>query len=102
QAICFQCIKQVEGIYPIEAGIIDNLLGFEHLKGIHVQQDSKQHSVIVKLEVAVSYGVSLPKKAEILQNLIIQEMSELTGLHVGSVHIIFKNLIVKPQDSIKL
>lgn len=102
QSICYQCIRQIDGLHPIEGNLIDNLLGHEHLKGIHVQQDSKQHAVIVKIEVGVSYGVCLPKKAESLQNLIVKEMSELTGLHVGSVHVIFKNLIVKSQDTIKV
>jgi uncharacterized alkaline shock family protein YloU len=101
-SICYQCIKQIEGLFPIEAGLIDNLLGHEHLKGIHVQQDSKQHAVIIKIEVSVIYGVSLPFKAEALQTLIVKEISELTGLHVGSVHVIFKNLVVKDGELIKI
>ena len=97
QSICYQCIRQIEGLIPLEAGLIDNLLGHEQLKGIHVQQDSKQQAVIVKVEVSVIYGASLPVKAESLQSLIVKEISELTNLHVGSVHVIFKNLIVKPE-----
>lgn len=102
QGICYQCIKQVEGLHPLEAGLIDNLLGHEHLKGIHIQQDSKQHAVLIKVEVGVSYGVSLPKKAEDLQMIIVKEISEMTGLHVGSCHVIFKNLVVKNQDMVKI
>jgi uncharacterized alkaline shock family protein YloU len=102
QSICYQCIRQVDGLVPIEGGLIDNLLGHEHLKGIHVQQDSKQHAVIIKLEVGVVYGVSLPKKAEALQMLVVKEISDLTGLHVGSCHVIFKNLVVKHVDVVKV
>lgn len=102
QGICYQCIKHIEGLYPLEAGIIDNLLGHEQLKGIFVQQDSKQHAVLIKLEVAVSYGVCLPSKAEMLQNIVVKEISELTGLHVGSVHVVFKNLVVKHQETLKI
>lgn len=102
QGICLQCIKQVEGLYPLEAGLIDNLLGHESLKGIYVQQDSKQHAVLIKVEVGVSYGVCLPQKAEILQNLVVKEISELTGLHVGSVHVVFKNLVIRNNDMVKI
>lgn len=102
QGICYQCIKQVEGLHPLEGGIIDNLLGQEPLKGIYVQQDSKQHAVIIKLEVGVSYGVALPNKAELLQNIVVKEISELTGLHVGSVHIVFKSLVVKNLETSKI
>lgn len=102
QGICYQCIKQIEGLHPLEAGLIDNLLGQEPLKGIYVQQDSKQHAVLIKLEVGVSYGVCLPNKAELLQTIVVKEISELTGLHVGSVHIVFKNLVVKTHDAVKL
>lgn len=98
QSICYQCIHKVEGLYPLEAGLIDNLLGQEALKGISVQQDSKLHAVLVKLEVAVLYGVSLPHKAEELQTQVFKEVSELTGLHVGSVHVVFKNLVVKSKE----
>jgi uncharacterized alkaline shock family protein YloU len=102
QGICYQCIKHIEGLHPLEAGLIDNLLGHEQLKGIYVQQDSKQHAVLIKLEVGVTYGVCLPSKAEALQTIVVKEISELTGLHVGSVHVVFKNLVVKHQDVVKL
>lgn len=98
QAICFQCIQKVEGFSSLESGLIDNLLGHETYKGINVQQDSKQHAVMIKLEVGIAYGVSLPQKAEQIQSLVVQEISALTGLHVGSVHVIFKHLIVKQQE----
>ncbi len=100
QGICYQCITQTEGLFPQEAGLIDNLLGQEALKGISVQQDSKQRAVMIKLEVGVLYGVSLPERAEKLQNLVFKEVSELTGLHVGSVHVVFKNLVVKTKEGL--
>lgn len=93
QSICYQCITQIEGLVPLESGLIDNLLGHEYLKGIHVQQDSKQHAVLIKIDVNVVYGIRLPQVAEQLQTLIVKQISELTGLHVGTVHVIFKNLL---------
>jgi len=47
----------------------------------------------VKVEVNVAYGISIPDKAEEIQARLAQEISRLTGLHVGCVHVVFKNLI---------
>jgi len=102
QSFCFQVIKKTQGVYPIEGGIIENLLGYEHLKGISVQQDSKAHAVIIKLEVAVEYGVCLPQKAEELQTRIVEEISEFTGLHVGSCHVIFKTLVTHEEKTVSV
>jgi uncharacterized alkaline shock family protein YloU len=102
QSFCYQVIKKTEGVYPVEGGIIDNLLGHEHLKGIHVSQDSKAHAVLIKIEVGVEYGMSLPQVAEELQSKIVEEISEFTGLHVGSCHVIFKNLIVSQEKQVSV
>ncbi len=97
QAICNQCLLKTSGVAPLEANILDNLLGrdaTEVLKGIHVVQDEKSHSVHIKVDVNILYGVSVPKKAEEIQMKIVEEVGALTGLHVASVHVIFKNLLV--------
>jgi uncharacterized alkaline shock family protein YloU len=96
QAIALQCLERIEGIALQEGSLIENWLSrdsLEGIKGIHVEQNAKDHSVDVKVEVNVAYGVSIPKKAEEIQTKIVQDISRLTGLHVGSVHVIFKNLI---------
>ncbi len=97
QSIALQCLARIEGIGLIEGGFIDNLLGrdVERVKGIHVDQDQKTHSVKMKIELNVAYGVSIPEKAEEIQDKIAREISKLTGLHVGSVHLVFKNLVIK-------
>ena len=98
QSIVLQCLARIEGVSLIGGNLFDLLLGrdsTEGLKGIHVTQDQKSHSVNVKVEVNVSYDINIPEKAEEIQGKIAQDISRLTGLHVGSVHVVFKNLISK-------
>ena len=45
-------------------------------------------------EVNVEYGLPLPEKAEEIQTKISHEISRLTGLHVSTIHVVFKNLII--------
>ena len=96
QAICLQTLAKIEGIGLIEGNLIDSLLGreLERVKGIHVEQDQKKHSVVIRVEINVAYGMSIPDKAEEVQMKLVEEVSCWTGLHVASVHVIFKDLIV--------
>ena len=101
QAIVFQCLSNVEGVALVSKGLIDSLLGRdaqESYSAIHVEQDQKQHSVSIKLELNIKFGLSIPEKAEEIQNNIIESVSKFTGLHVNRVHIIFKNMIVDLED----
>lgn len=96
QAIVIKCLAKVEGIALLEANLLNNLLGREgneRIKGIHVEQDQKNHSVSIKIEVNVAHGVSLPSKSEEIQTKILADISQLTGLHVSCVHVVFKALI---------
>jgi uncharacterized alkaline shock family protein YloU len=96
QSIAIQWLSKVEGISLIEGSFIDNLLGrdsSERVKGIHVEQDQKQHSIQMKIEINVAYGTEIPRKAEEIQIKIAEEVSLFTGLHVGTVHVVFKNLM---------
>lgn len=96
QAIVVKCIADIEGVALLGGNLFDNLLGregSERIKGIHVEQDEKSHSVSIKVELNVAHGVSIPSKAEEIQTKIAAEVSQLTGLHVSCVHIIFKALI---------
>jgi len=100
QSIAVECLSRIEGVGLLEGGLIDSLLrrdSAEGVKGIHVDQDQKNHSVNVKVEINVAYGISIPQKAEEIQLKISQDISKLTGLHVGCVHVVFKNLI--PSES---
>ncbi len=95
QAIALQCLAKIEGIGLQEGNLFDSLLGreVERVKGIHVIQDQKKHSLEVKVEINILYGVNIPEKAEEVQEKLVEEMSKWTGLHVSSVHVIFKDLI---------
>ena len=96
QSIAIQCLARIEGVSLLEGTFIDSLLGRDandRIKGIHVDQDSKNHSIQVKVEINIAYGISMPDKAEEVQQKIAKEISLFTGLHVGSVHVVFKNLI---------
>lgn len=96
QAIAIQCISSIKDVSLLEGTIIDNLLGregIERVKGIHVEQDSKSHSVSIKVELNIAYGISIPEKSEEIQTKLVQEVVRLTGLHVSCVHIVFKHLL---------
>lgn len=102
QSIIIQCLAKIEGVALLEGSFLDNLLGRDvndGVKGIHVEQDQKHHSIQVKIEIMVAYGVNIPAKAEEVQESVAKEISFLTGLHVGGVHVIFKNLMGSKQPN---
>lgn len=101
QSIVLQCLSQIEGISPVEGNFIDHLLGrnAEGAKGIFTEQDAKNHLVHIRVEVNIFYGIVIPLKAEEIQLSIANEITKLTGLHVSSVHVIFKNVISSEQTS---
>lgn len=102
QTIALQTLSQIEGVSMVEGTLIDSFLGRDgpdRVKGIYVEQDQKKSSVKLRLEINVDYGISLPEKAEEIQSQIATEVSRLTGLHVSSIHVVFKNLTLpKPQE----
>ena len=109
QAICLQTLAKIENISLLEGNLFDSLLGrdLERVKGIHVTQDQKKHSVDIRAEINVAYGISIPEKAEEIQTKLTEEVTRWTGLHVATVHVIFKDIIMheeedaqeKPQDA---
>ena len=104
QSIVLQCLARLDGVETLEGNLFDSLLGdsLDGVKGIHVDQDQKSHSVNVRVEINVAYGICIPEKAEEIQTRIVEDISNLTGLHVATVHVIFKNLISrKPRPGIK-
>lgn len=96
QVIILQAISKIKGVGLFEGNLIDTLFGreVERIKGIFVEQDSKNHLVKVIVEIKIEYGISIPQKAEEVQNKIVAEITHLTGLHVASVHLIVKGLIL--------
>lgn len=103
QAIALQCLAKIEGISLLEGNLFDSLLGrdLERVKGIHIEQDQKKHSVDVRVEINIEYGLSIPEKAEEVQTKLVEEISRWSGLHVASVHVIFKNMIIPSMDAQK-
>jgi uncharacterized alkaline shock family protein YloU len=99
QSIVLQCLSQIDGISLAEGNFFDHLLGrsAEGVKGIYAEQDDKNQTVEIKVEVNILYGTSIPKKAEEIQTIIAEEVTKLTGLHVSSVHVVFKNVISQEQ-----
>lgn len=95
QSIVLQCLGHIRGITLVEGNLFDHLLGrsAEGVTGIYSEQDSKNQSVNVRVEVNIVYGVKIPEKAEEIQTKIAEEITKLTGLHVSSVHVIFKNVV---------
>ena len=95
QAITIKCLSGVEGIGLIEGNFIDHLLGREGLgaKGIAVEQDPKNQSISIKVELNIAYGISIPEKAQEIQNKLIDQIVKFTGHTVSVVHVIFKSMI---------
>lgn len=102
QGIVLQCLSEIEGIGLVEGNFIDSIFsrGQEGIAGIHVDQESKNQSVTVKIEINIQYGYSIPEKAEEIQTHVANEITKITGLHVSCVHVVFKNVL--PIDQIKM
>lgn len=105
QAITVKCLSKIKGIALIEGTLFDNLLGregLERVKGIYVEQDTKSHSISVKIELNVAYGIPIPQKSEEIQTKIVDDITTLSGLHVASVHVVFKNLLPEKDKNMLL
>ncbi|MEI8365296.1 MAG: Asp23/Gls24 family envelope stress response protein [Parachlamydiaceae bacterium] len=100
QGIVLQCLSKIDGITLVEGNFIDNILGrtsLEGIKGVFIEQNNKNHSVGIRIEVNIYYGHSIPEKAEEIQALCAEEITRLTGLHVSCVHVIFKSIVLPDQ-----
>lgn len=101
QTIAIQTLSKIEGVSLLEGNIIDSFLGRDgpdRVKGIFVDQDQKNRSVKLKIEVNIDYGIALPAKADEIQTKISHEVSRLTGLHVSCVHVVFRNLVLPKME----
>ena len=104
QSIILQSLSKIEGITLLEGSLFDNILGrdsVEGIKGIAAEQESKNQSVNVKVEVNITYGIPIPDKADEIQTKIAAELTQFTGLHVAQVHVVFKNVILPSEDSME-
>jgi uncharacterized alkaline shock family protein YloU len=103
QVIILNTLSHIEGVSLIGGNLIDTLFGreVEKVKGIFVDQDQKNHQLKVKVDVNMHYGVSIPRKSDEIQQKLVQEITKMTGLHVASVHVIVKGLVLpeRPKNS---
>lgn len=100
QNIVAQCLAKIPDVVLVEGGFIDNILGrggVESISGVQTEQDNQNHSLRIRVEVNIGYGVSIPEKAEEIQSKVAEEVTRLTGLHVACVHVVFKDLISTTQ-----
>lgn len=105
QTIVIKCLAQIEGVSFLGGTLIDHLLGREaidRIKGVYVEQDQNNHSVSVKIEVNIAYGISIPEKGDEIQEKVAREITKLTGLHVSCVHVIFKGIVPEkpPEEAV--
>lgn len=104
QGIVLQCLSKIPGISLVEDNFIETLLGRTaeaSARGIVAEQDLKNHTIAIRIELNVDYGVSIPEKAEEIQVKVADEITKMTGLHVSQVHLIIKN-VVRPGQRIRL
>ncbi len=97
QTIVLQCLAKIKGIHLLEGNFIDSILGRDNVEGIigiTAEQDSSTNAVNVKVELNINYGVPIPEKSHEIQSRVSEEITRLTGLHVSTVHVVIKNVIL--------
>ena len=97
QHLVVRVISAIGGVTLSEGNLIDNLLQIANpdgISGVIITQDSKNHSVAVRVELNVAYGISIPDKAEEVQARISEEITRYTGLHVSEVHVVVKDILL--------
>lgn len=102
QGIVLQSLSSITGIQLYDENFIGALLGRSQtpsIRGITVVQDMKNHSLSLKIEVKIEYGLSIPEKAEEIQAKVTEEVTRLTGLHVAEVHVVVKNIYLPGEET---
>lgn len=88
-AITAAAALEVDGVYSLAANLgsdIAELLGKKNLtKGIHIQVEDEQVSVI--LSVLMSYGHTIPDMGKAIQEGVKTAIESMTGMEVGSVNV---------------
>jgi uncharacterized alkaline shock family protein YloU len=101
QGIVLQTLSSIEGISLGEGNFIDTLLGrgqIQNVAGIQAEQDNQSRSIHIKIDINICFGVRIPDKAEEIQTKVSEDLTRLTGLHVSSVHLVFRNVIPSQPD----
>lgn len=101
QHLVAQALARVPDVALIGGGFMHNILGrgnTESVSAIHAEQDSQAKSLKIRVDLNIAYGVPIPDKAEEIQNLLNQELTRLTGLHVASIHLVFRGLLTQENQ----
>jgi uncharacterized alkaline shock family protein YloU len=94
RGIVLNILAQTPGIAPLEGTFLETFIGrVDMVKGITIDQDAKSHSVNITIEIGIQYGMNIPRKAEEIQSKVTQAITEMTGVRVASVHVVFRELM---------
>ncbi|WP_169891167.1 Asp23/Gls24 family envelope stress response protein [Litchfieldia alkalitelluris] len=88
------CINEFSGIsvYTTKFGpeIIQKITSNFNKNNIVIKQN--ENEIVIEVKVSISFGLNVIQSCENLQELIVNEIEEITGLHVTSVHIIIEDI----------
>ena len=101
-AITAAAALEVDGVYSLAANLgsdIAELLGKKNLtKGIHIQVEEEQVSVV--LSVLMSYGHTIPDVGKAIQEGVKTAIESMTGMDVASVNVTVAGIVFdKPENS---
>lgn len=94
---------EVEGVYKLAGGVVDEvskMLGKKRLtNGVKVEVGEKECSI--EVYIVVEYGYRIPDVAEEVQKVILDSVSNLSGLKVVEVNVYVQNIKVHEQPEIE-
>jgi uncharacterized alkaline shock family protein YloU len=100
KVIATKATLEVEGIYRMTSGVTDEvnkILGINKMtKGVKVEVGEKECSVDV--HIIVEYGYPIPVVATNVQESIIKNITELTGLKVVEVNVYIQDVKVRDKE----
>ena len=94
---------EVEGVYKLAGGVVDEvskILGKKRLtNGVKVEVGEKECSI--EVYIVVEYGYRIPEVAEEVQKVILESVSNLSGLKVVEVNVYVQNIKVHEQPEVE-
>ena len=96
--------REVPGVHDLvdhgSGGLLSGLShrasGETRVPGVQVKIED--HEVAISLQIAVSYGVSIPQVTEALRSTVVEHVERMTGLTVREVNIDVAKLML-PEDA---
>ena len=99
-AITAAAALEVDGVYSLAANLgsdIAELLGKKNLtKGIHIQVEEEQVSVV--LSVLMTYGHTIPEVGKAVQEAVKNAIESMSGLGVAAVNISVGGIVFPPKE----